>query len=49
MRNHQLHSAPVTALVQWIGGALILVAVVIVLRWQRGDATTAPAAAPSGL
>ena len=36
-------------LVQWIGGALILAAVVMVLRWQHGDATTAPAAAPSGL
>jgi drug/metabolite transporter (DMT)-like permease len=36
-------------LVQAIGGALILVAVVMVLRWQRGDATTAPAAAPTGL
>jgi drug/metabolite transporter (DMT)-like permease len=36
-------------LVQAIGGALILVAVVTVLRWQRGDATTASAAAPTGL
>jgi drug/metabolite transporter (DMT)-like permease len=35
--------------VQWIGGTLILLAVVMVLRGQRGDATTAPAAAPSGL
>ncbi|KPV54912.1 hypothetical protein SE17_00815 [Kouleothrix aurantiaca] len=36
-------------LVQSIGGVLILVAVVMVLRWQRGDATTASAAAPTGL
>ncbi len=36
-------------LVQAIGGALILVAVVMVLRWQRADVTTASAAAPSGL
>jgi drug/metabolite transporter (DMT)-like permease len=35
--------------VQAIGGALILMAVVMVLRWQRGDATTASAAAPTGL
>jgi drug/metabolite transporter (DMT)-like permease len=36
-------------LMQAIGGALILLAVVMVLRWQRGDATAAPAAAPTGL
>jgi drug/metabolite transporter (DMT)-like permease len=35
--------------VQAIGGVLILVAVVMVLRWQRADATTASAAAPIGL
>jgi drug/metabolite transporter (DMT)-like permease len=35
--------------VQAIGGALILVAVVMVLRWQRADATTVSAAAPTGL
>jgi drug/metabolite transporter (DMT)-like permease len=35
--------------VQAIGGALILVAVIMVLRWQRVDATTASVAAPTGL
>jgi drug/metabolite transporter (DMT)-like permease len=35
--------------VQWVGGTLILLAVVMVLRGQRADATIASAAAPTGL
>jgi drug/metabolite transporter (DMT)-like permease len=35
--------------VQWIGGTLILLAVVMVLRGQRGEATTIPAASPTGM
>jgi drug/metabolite transporter (DMT)-like permease len=34
--------------VQWIGGALILLAVVMVLRGQRGETTAIPAASPTG-
>jgi drug/metabolite transporter (DMT)-like permease len=37
------------SLVQSIGGALILLAVAMVLRWQRGDATPSSATAPTGL
>jgi drug/metabolite transporter (DMT)-like permease len=36
-------------LVQAIGGALILVAMVMVLRGQRGSATTVPVASPTGM
>jgi drug/metabolite transporter (DMT)-like permease len=35
--------------VQWVGGTLILLAVVLVLRGQRGSATTIPAASPTGI
>jgi drug/metabolite transporter (DMT)-like permease len=35
--------------VQWIGGTLILLAVVMVLRGQREGATTVPAASPTGM
>jgi drug/metabolite transporter (DMT)-like permease len=35
--------------VQWIGGALILLAVVMVLRWQCRDSVTESAAAPMGM
>ena len=35
--------------VQWIGGTLILLAVVMVLRGQRESATTIPAASPTGM
>jgi drug/metabolite transporter (DMT)-like permease len=35
-------------IVQWIGGALILLAVVMVLRGQRGETTAIPAASPTG-
>jgi drug/metabolite transporter (DMT)-like permease len=34
--------------VQWIGGTLILLAVVAVLRGQRDGATTVTAASPTG-
>jgi drug/metabolite transporter (DMT)-like permease len=34
--------------VQWVGGALILLAVVMVLRGQRGETTAIPAASPTG-
>ena len=36
-------------LVQAVGGALILVAVIMVLHWQRADVTTASAAPTTGL
>jgi drug/metabolite transporter (DMT)-like permease len=35
--------------VQWIGGTLILPAVVTVLRGQREGATTGAAASPTGM
>ena len=35
--------------VQWIGGTLILLAVIMVLRGQRGSATTVPVASPTGM
>jgi drug/metabolite transporter (DMT)-like permease len=35
--------------VQWIGGTLILLAVVMVLRRQRGEATPVPAVSPTGM
>jgi drug/metabolite transporter (DMT)-like permease len=35
--------------VQWIGGTLILLAVVMVLRRQLGEATPIPVASPTGM